>query len=118
MSWKNLPGFDLKEFLRFAKVNAFSGAIRLVDETWGTDDGRYRLLSDTVMGLKLYRVREQQLAELFMKNYLCKEFFRTESKRTGRGGYDKDAGQTVVIPNYVMEETGKRNLMALLRILR
>lgn len=116
-SWREMPGFDLNAFLRFAVDNARSGIIRLVDETWGTDDGRYRLLEDTKMGLRLYGLDEPAAAELFMKNYLCKEYFRSESKRTGRGGYDKDAGQTVTIPDLVMEETGRRNLMALWRMM-
>lgn len=115
-SWENMPGFDLDAFQQFAKRNATTGIYRLVDETWGTDDGRYRSLEDTKMGLLLYAYNEFDAAELFMKNYLCKEYFRSESKRTGKGGYDEEAGQSVIIPTPVLQETGRRNLMAYIRM--
>ena len=51
-----------------------------------------------------------------MENYLCKEYFRLQSKKTGKGGYEKSADQIVVIPDAVLQETGRRNLMCRLML--
>ncbi len=88
-----------------------------MDEYGGTDDGRYRMMSDTKMGKALAETDSPNLARVFMENYLCKEYFRLASKRTGKGGYEKDAGQVVVIPDAVLQETGRRNLRAMLALM-
>jgi len=111
-AWCNLPEFDFKRFLKFAADNAKTGIIRLCDEYFGTDDGRYRNLADTEMGLALYKSGNVELARVYMERYLCKECFRLESKLTGQGGYEKNAQQKVVMPYAVLRETGRRNLMA------
>ncbi len=112
----DLPQFDPDEFIRYSQQNAKTYEVRLCDETYGTDDGRYRIYQDTRMGIRLYDEGRDHLAEVFMKNYLCKEYFRLESKKTGKGGYDKDAKQPVIIPTPVLLETGRRNLIALLML--
>ncbi|OGZ34622.1 MAG: hypothetical protein A2174_02455 [Candidatus Portnoybacteria bacterium RBG_13_41_18] len=115
-SWREMPGFDLAKFCGFAKKNQKSGQVRLGDEFGSTDDGRYRSLQDTFLGRKLMKDGKPDLAMAFLLNYLCKEFFRTVSKETGQGGYEKKASQKVVVPDWVLAETSKRNLRALLML--
>lgn len=111
-AWREMPLFNIKDFCDYAAGNHTVNAhIRLADECWGTDDGRYRLMADTIMGRKLYALGEYEHGLVFMKNYLCKEYMRLRSKETGKGGYEKAADQVVIIPNHVLEETGRRNLM-------
>ena len=42
--------------------------------------------------------------------YLCKQYFRLNSEKTGRGGYEKSASQEVVVSDEVLVETGRRNI--------
>lgn len=111
-SWKQLPLFDLGAFCDFAQYNAQTRVIRLCDEYGGTEDGRYRPMADTLRGRGLIAAGARELAQTFFENYLCKEYFRLFSKRTGRGGYNKKASQRVYISEAVLLETGRRNFMA------
>jgi len=112
-SWKEMPLFDINAFARFAKDNAVNCGVRLVDEYGGTDDGRYRPISDTKKGRELIEAGYPEQGKIFLENYWCKEYFRLASKRTGKGGYEEAAKQEVIIPDSVLQETGRRNFMAL-----
>lgn len=109
-AWINMPMFDLRRFCRFAQTNYQS--VRLIDEYGGTDDGRYRALADTVRARELMAAGEVYRGKALMQEYLCKEYFRLASKRTGQGGYEQPAQQAVIIPKEVLIETGRRNLTA------
>lgn len=115
-SWKLMPKFDITLFSEYSGQNAIGGMARLIDEAGGTDDGRLRLLSDTMMGRRLVQSGNVDLGKVFIENYLCKEFFRLASKKTGKGGYEKSASQEVIISDAVLAETGRRNLRALLML--
>ena len=114
-AWKEMPLFDIELFCQFAQKNYQS--VRLVDEYGGTDDGRYRLLADTNRARELMEGGDLEEAKIVMRRYLCKEYFRLASKQTGKGGYEEPAQQAVVIPDKVLVETGKRNLLALQMLL-
>lgn len=115
-SWRKMPLFDIARFCQFAEENAQTGIIRLADEYGGTEDGRYRPWSDTLRGRELVAAGARELGQIFLENYLCKEYFRLASKRTGKGGYQMSADQRVTIPDAVLRETGRRNLMARLML--
>jgi phosphoribosylaminoimidazole-succinocarboxamide synthase len=115
-AWKHMPLFNLGAFCEFAQYNAEARIIRLCDEYGGTEDGRYRPIADTLRGRKLIAAGSRELAMVFLENYYCKEYFRLFSKRTGRGGYNKSATQRVYISRAVLQETGRRNLMARLML--
>lgn len=115
-AWKKMPLFNLERFCQFAAFNAKERTVGLIDEYGGTDDGRYRDLKDTIRGKKLVRTGESELGRVFIENYLCKEYFRLFSKKTGFGGYEAPASQEVVVPYSVLAETGRRNLRALLML--
>jgi phosphoribosylaminoimidazole-succinocarboxamide synthase len=111
-AWEKLPQFDFRLFREYAQHNAEARVVRLVDEYGGTDDGRYRRMADTLQGRSFIIAGEINLGQLFLEEYLCKEYFRLASKRTGLGGYEADATQKVIIPDSVLTETGRRNLLA------
>lgn len=116
LAWKQMPNFNLNIFCDYAEDNRIDQIYALIDSGGGTDDGRYRMLADTRMGELLYAKGCPEQARAFMSNYQCKEFFRTYSKLTGKGGYAKPAGDIVVVPDTILHETGRRNLRVLLAI--
>lgn len=116
-AWETLPMFDFDLFCIYAEENRIEQTVGVIDAGGGTDDGRYRDLKDTITGERLYAMGSPAQARVYMTNYNCKEYFRTYSKSTNDGGYGKPAGQIVVVPDSVLNETGQRNLRVLLKIL-
>ena len=117
-AWKQLPNFNFHDFCAYSEYNCRNQIFAVIDSGGGTDDGRYRRLSDTKMGELLYQQGQNSQARMFMEQYLCKEFFRLYSKSTGQGGYSQSADKRVIVPDWVLEETGKRNLIALYTLLQ
>lgn len=111
-AWHNLPDFDFQLFCQFAEDNAKTGVVRLIDERVSTDSGRFRLWGNTVIGNDLMQIGCPEQARFFLDDFLCKEWFRAQSKLTGKGGYDAAAKDIVTLEDWVLAETGRRNLMA------
>jgi phosphoribosylaminoimidazole-succinocarboxamide synthase len=113
-AWEKMPDFDFELFCQFAEENAKTGIVRLIDERVSTDSGRFRLWANTSMGRDLMQQGCVEQARFLLDDFLCKEWFRAQSRLTGKGGYDADAKQIVTLEDWVLAETGRRNLMAYL----
>lgn len=109
-SWTDFPGFDFDSFVKFAAANLISGEVRLIDEYANTDTGRMRLLMHTQLGQEFAKAGLADLANQQFNAYLCKQYFRLNSEKTGQGGYEKSASQEVVVSDEVLMETGRRNI--------
>lgn len=114
--YRGMPLFDSNLFYEFAEENSRTGKVRLIDERGSTDSSRFRLLELTLLGRQFAEKGLFEQAELFLNDFWCKEWFRTQSKLTGEGGYDESSKQIVTLPDWVLAETGRRNLMAYYRL--
>ncbi len=115
--WKRLPKFNFIDFCSYSNFNNLNQLFAVIDSGGGTDDGRYRPLFYTALGEEYYSRGLPNQAKAFMQEYLCKEWFRLYSKLTGKGGYSKSASEEVIVPDTILHETGRRNLLALLTLL-
>lgn len=115
-SWREMPNFDFDMFVEFANENAKTGVVRLIDERASTDSSRYRPYFSTELGRKLHENGQEEFARTYLDDFWCKEWFRMQSKATGKGGYDADSRQIVTLENWVLNMTGQRNLMAYLAL--
>lgn len=115
-SWREMPNFDFDLFVEFANENAKTGVVRLIDERASTDSSRYRPLFSTGTGRDLHENGGVELARAFLDDFWCKEWFRAQSKATGKGGYDSDSKQIVTLEDWILTQTGQKNLMTYLAL--